>query len=366
MFTLNQKELKSALTNLGYCIDNKPLSPALENVMFEPVGNRIKVLATNMTVWGTILLDAVTAGEAGDLKHQSFTLPYKTLKSIVSNMSGEISFQWDEEAQTCSISDGEKRGELYGVTSEEMPPLPDIEIEPANIVARFESDELLRAIEVVSLSAAREATRPILKGIFFDGEKNAIVSADGYRLSVVKLDNVYMERSDFPQFVIPLDTVKFFSKAFSNTADEIILFAHGDLYSFIAGDVQIIFRELKGRFPDYSAIIPQSGGECEINLSEFKGAVDFVMAFAKDYSGIIRIEFGDNVATFIGKGERGVLSQTVVATGAKPMVIDINAKYVADVYKTCKSQTLVVQYKGESPVSFRYDNVTYAVMPVSS
>lgn len=121
--------------------------------------------------------------------------------------------------------------------------------------------ELLRMLEV-SYCKAKDETRPILKGVYFN--KNETCSLDGYRMSVRKSD-LYNNESEFVVNGDSIDILKSLPKKNDNIVN-VSVYEKNVIFNF--DDTELNCKLLEGKFINYKNLLPQNDiGYC-INVND--------------------------------------------------------------------------------------------------
>ena len=121
--------------------------------------------------------------------------------------------------------------------------------------------ELLRMLEV-SYCKAKDETRPILKGIYFN--ENETCSLDGYRMSVRKSE-LYNNESEFVVNGDSIDILKSLLKKNDNIVN-ISVYEKNVIFNF--DDTELTCKLLEGKFINYKSLLPQDDVGYYINVND--------------------------------------------------------------------------------------------------
>jgi DNA polymerase-3 subunit beta len=230
----------------------------------------------------------------------------------------------------------------------------------------------------VAFAAASEESRPVLTGVQadFDGDTLTLAAADGFRLAVRKLtlDNVVEEKVTV---IIPARSLAELNRLISDQEEpvELTINPKKSQVIFRMRNVEMVSQLIQGTFPNYDQLIPQSyTTRAVVNLADFLRATRSASIFARDGSGIVRLqvmpkdgkgkiaisaraeEVGDNV---------GEVDATVEGEETK---IAFNGKYLVDVLGVLGEDEVAFEATtSSSPGVLRpvgKDNYVHVVMPM--
>lgn len=152
--------------------------------------------------------------------------------------------------------------------------------------------ELHRMLEV-KYAMAQDDVRPILKGIYFNG--NETCALDGVRMSVRK--GKYESNA---KFVLNKNTVELLDSLLNNKSDDDVI-VYGDEklenIKFEIGNIEIIGKTLPGEFINYKSIIPDEHNYISsINLDNLKKELDFLSGIKTNY---LKLNFTEDKLTLL-------------------------------------------------------------------
>jgi DNA polymerase-3 subunit beta len=238
--------------------------------------------------------------------------------------------------------------------------------------------DLRLAIRQVVFAAASEESRPVLTGVHaeFEGDKLTLAAADGFRLAVHKMSLATPAASKMA-IIIPARSLNELNRLLGDQEEplEITVNSQKSQVFFRMRNVEMVSQLIQGTFPNYSQLIPQSyGTKAVVNLSEFLRVTKSASIFARDGSGIVRLqimpkdgkgklaisaraeEIGDNV---------GEIDAHVEGAEAK---IAFNSKYLVDVLEVIGEKEVALETTtSSSPGVIRAvgkENYIHVVMPM--
>jgi DNA polymerase-3 subunit beta len=144
---------------------------------------------------------------------------------------------------------------------------------------------------------------------------------------------------------------------------------------FTMTDVELVAQLIQGTFPNYSQLIPaEYNTRCTVNVDEFKREARIAAIFARDGSGIIRLQLqpGNGMpgkltisarADEIGDNQ-GEIDATVEGDASK---IAFNSRYLQDVLNALSGEVVLDMTSPSSQGVFRPKGETdyvHVVMPM--
>lgn len=259
---------------------------------------------------------------------------------------------------------------MPGFLPGEFPPVPAIENKTGTDIKK---EDFLKAVSSVLFSAASDEARPMLMGIKIEKRKDqtALVTTDGYRLSVSAIEEENILASEF--LVIPSRAMAEVVRIGGEEKEEQLLrlteTVDGQLV-FTLGETSLSTRRIEGDFPNYRKIIPtQHTTEVSVDKEEFTRAVKSASLFARDSAGIIKFGFGENEITVTANtpqvGENTV--EVEAETEGETVSVAINSRFLLDLLSHIQTGRLSMQLTGSlNPVVFTTEdkNFLHIIMPV--
>jgi len=247
--------------------------------------------------------------------------------------------------------------------------LCEVRVSPNNTVKpNIGAIELSEALNRVLPFTAREDTRPVLQCVLFrvkDG-KLTIVSADGFRLAVVKVDfdgddgEVLINREDLRGIANALRHAKRVRVSLEKSGDTL------DGMRLIL-DTELIrynWQGANGSFPDYEKLIPSQPRPvgASFDTTEAIKAVSSlkVLAFAKSYP--IDLTIGNGKLIMSNPDDKGHTEIPADTEGEGKVRLD--GSYLAEALRACGGMVELKVVDGKSPLLFAVDGYELVTMPM--
>jgi len=366
----SQEDLNKGLAVVGRAVASRAVLPITSNVLIATEGSQLKLAATNLEIATSCWIAAAVEKEG------IITVPARLLTDFVNSLpSGKIEMNLTPRSQKLELTCARYEANISGLDAADFPAIPNID---EGIKIKAKSDDLRLAISQVAFAAASEESRPVLTGVYTELEKEqlTLAAADGFRLAVhrMSLDASVKEKT---AIIIPARSLVELNRLLSDQEEplEITINPQKSQVLFRMRNVEMVSQLIQGTFPNYDQLIPQSyTTKAVVKLSEFLRATRSASIFARDGSGIVRLQISPKNGT--GKidisaraeeiGENlGEIDATVEGEESK---IAFNSKYLTDVLGVLTDEEVALETTtASSPGVIRpvgQDNYLHVVMPM--
>ena len=368
-----QQNLSRGLAIVGRAVATRSNLPVLQNVKIATEDSMLVLTATNLDIAITTRIGAQVEKEG------EITIPARLLTDFVNSLPDErIDIETSVEPLSMSLKCQRFEANINGTDAEEFPPIPTVD-EGATI--KVDPQVLRETVAYVAFAAATEDSRPVLTGIKVEvnGEDFTFAAADGFRLAVY--DGKLTEPLPEPtEFIIPAKTMQEVGRLIGGDDSEVefTVTSAGTHALFNIGTVEIVSQLMPGSFPNFRSLIPsEHRNRVIVQQSDFMRAVRSASIFARDGSGIVRVqiigdehgsgisissraeELGDNQGEIDGEVEGEVDDQSRIA---------FNNKYLAEVLDVLGDGEIAFEITSASSPgvvrSVSKEGYTHVVMPM--
>ena len=368
-----QQNLRRGLAIVGRAVATRSNLPVLQNVKIATEDSMLVLTATNLDIAITTRIGAQVE-EEGEI-----TIPARLLTDFVNSLPDErIDIKTSVEPLSIGLKCQRFEANINGTDAEEFPPIPTVD-EGATI--KVDPQVLRETIAYVAFAAATEDSRPVLTGIKVEvnGEDFTFAAADGFRLAVY--DGKLTEPLPEPtEFIIPAKTMQEVGILIGGGDSEVefTVTSAGTHALFNIGTVEIVSQLMPGSFPNFRSLIPsEHRNRVIVQQSDFMRAVRSASIFARDGSGIVRVqimgdeegsgisissraeELGDNQGEIDGEVEGEVDDQSRIA---------FNNKYLSEVLDVLGDGEIAFEITSASSPgvvrSVSKEGYTHVVMPM--
>ncbi|MCX5999890.1 MAG: DNA polymerase III subunit beta [Chloroflexi bacterium] len=337
-----QENLSKGLGIVGRAVATRTTLPITNNVLLATEESRLRLSATNLEIAISCWLGAMIE-ETG-----AITLPAKLLNEFVTSLPSE-KIDLMVQDHTAELRCARFEARISGLDAEDFPPVPQV---GDHVVYRIAPDDLRLAINQVVFATASEDTRPVLTGVCaeFEGDTLTLAAADGFRLAVHKAPLAAPAEGRL-EVIIPGRSLLELSRLCTDLEDPVEIAVNENRSQVLfrlanvpigdsKGRVEVVSQLLQGTFPNYRQLIPQSySTRAVVNTSEFLKATRSTAIFARDGSGIVRIQVNPGAEAAPGKINISARSEQIgdnvgeidAQVSGEAAKIAFNGKYITDV-----------------------------------
>jgi len=361
------------LAIVGRAVATRSNLPVLQNVKIATEDGMLVLTASNLDIAITTRVGAQVETEG------EITIPARLLSDFVNSLPDDrIEIKSVVEPLSVSLDCQRFSANINGTDPDEFPPIPTVD-EGATI--KVDPQLLKDTVTHVAFAAATEDSRPVLTGIKVEVNQSdfTFAAADGFRLAVYE-GKLLEPISEAMEFIIPAKALQEVGRLIGtdDTAVEFTVTPAGTHALFNIGNVEIVSQLMPGSFPNFRSLIPaEYKNRVIVQNSDFSRAVKTSSIFARDGSGILRIqimndedegrlsissraeEVGDNQGEIDGVVEGDVDEESRIA---------FNSKYLAEVLDVLgEGEVAFEMTSASSPGVVRAtskEGYTHVVMPM--
>jgi len=263
---------------------------------------------------------------------------------------------------TSYLSDGDWIGDKTPMT------LCEVRVSPQNTVKpNIGASELAEAINRVLPFTATDDNRPVLQCVYFVADKKylRLVSADGFRLAVARLDyddgegKALINRDDLKGVASALRRAKRARVSFEKIGKSL------DGMSLII-DTELIrykWASANGEYPDYEKLTPTEFNiTAHFDTVEATKAVNSLKALSDSKSYPIDLNIGDGKIVMSNPDDKGQAELPADTEGEGK--IRVEGRYLASVIKACGGMVDLRVNTPVTPMLFSQNGYSVVVMPM--
>lgn len=354
-------ELSDALMSVSKAISNKITNPILEGIKMVAEDDTLTLSATDtdLSIEKKIKANIKTEGEA--------VVPGKFITEFIKKLTNEmIELEINDKNQLIiKYDDSQSVIQCYNVL--EYPSFKKIESLDYFGISK---KDLKTIINKTIFSVAVDDSRPILKGVLFDIDKNEInaIALDGYRLAKVKkhiVSNLTMS------IVIPARSLAEISRILDDSDDIVNVYVDKSTLMVDFGDTKLTTRLLEGDFVNYKQIIAANYETiCIVNKSQFEDALERASLLSKVGQGnCVKFEVKEKNLCITSNSELGNVKENVqVNMTGKELLIAFNARYFLENLKANSDEFIKICFNSPANpcviVPVEGDEFLYLILPV--
>jgi DNA polymerase-3 subunit beta len=289
--TCKQTDLARALSLVSHAVLEKGTYPILANILVATDRNRLRLSATSLDLGIQVWLDAQIAQEG------TTALPATLFTRMVSSLpQGVLTLSMKKGSQTLNLQGQGTNTNIRGVDPREFPIIPGIEGEQAAPIL-IEAGLLRTMVSQVAFAAGTDISKPVMTSVMMNiNEALTLAAASDFRL-VERVAPLPGTREPQAPVLIPARNL---------TELALILPSQGQVQVFITPErnqavfhleqgeqgeqIDIVFRLIEGRFPNYQAILPKSHStRVVVSTKELMAALERTALYAVDSTKSARV-----------------------------------------------------------------------------
>ena len=364
-----QENLSQGLSIVGRGVSNRTTLPVTQNVLISTENGQLKLTATNLEI-------AISTWVGAQIEQEgSLTVPARLLTEFVNSLPQErIDINMKEDPLGLSLACARFEAQINGITAEDFPPIPTVD---TGSIGKIDSGIFSKAVSHIAFVAATEDSRPVLTGVKVDitGQKFTLAAADGFRLAVYKGELIESISEDV-SFIIPAKTLQEINRLSNNQSSpvEFTVTPSKSQVLFKLDNIEIVSQLIQGTFPNYETLIPEEfKTNITVKIDDFLRATKTAAIFARDGSGIVRVNTKDGNLSIASRAEeigenQGEIDAKIEGESSR---IAFNSKYLMDVLEVLGNGEVSLQTTSESspgvlrPVNNSEDTqYVHVVMPM--
>ncbi|MEW6496694.1 MAG: DNA polymerase III subunit beta [Cyanobacteriota bacterium] len=396
-----QSDLNTNLSFVSRAVPSRPTHPVLGNVLLmadkETQLCRLTAFDLSLGIQASFTAQVEEGGE--------IAIPAKLLNDIVSRLpegeitledtAGEIESDSDNERRVVTLTSASGRYQVRGMSAEEFPELPQVEV---GVAVHLSVETLVEGLRGTLFSTSSDETKQVLTGVHLTMQQDSLefAATDGHRLAVVETTNQNPSGDDEEasetakadsvaisggseisglEVTLPARALRELERMLGmrQSTDTVALYFEQGQIIFQGGEQRLTSRTLEGQYPAYRQLIPhQFQRQITIDRRQLLSAVERIAVLADQKNNIVKFSI-DSVnqqlslsveAKDVGNGQESMPAQV---TG-ESVDIAFNVKYLIDGLKALSTSDIQIQMNSvNSPVILTPlggRKMTYLVMPV--
>ena len=334
-FTISSSKLFSQLQAVSRVINSKNALPILDDVLFDLVGNELKLTASDgeTTIRTSVEVDGA---EGGGKVASAAKLLLETLKEFSEQ---PLAFTIDENNFAVSMVSQNGTYSFVGVNGNEYPEMPAPEADARELL--IPANVLQSAIEKTIFCTADDDLRPVMNGIFFDiaADKVTMVATDAHRL--VRYMNTGVNAGVAASFILPKKPAALLKNLLAKAEENVKVTFGAKNARFEFGSTIIVCRQIEGRFPNYNAVIPQGNQNIvAADRQTLINACKRVAVFANNGTAQLRLALSENQIKISAQDiDFSTSAEETIACSynGTPMAIGFKAPFLVDLLSSIES-----------------------------
>jgi DNA polymerase-3 subunit beta len=346
-----QENLQRGLAIVGRAVATRSTLPITANVLLQTDRGELKLVATDLDLTISAWIGAKIDEDGAT------TIPARLLSDFVASLPpATVLLEVPPRGRQARLECARNESTINTMDAEDFPRVPVIS---DGLTVAIDSKALKRAIDRVEFAAASDDSRPVLTGVHVksDGTRLTLASADGFRLAVADIELQSPPPAPI-EVVIPARALREVSRLLgeANEPVELRINQQKTQVQFALPGIEVVSQLIQGTFPNYNQLIPtEYTTRATVSVEEFKREARLAAIFARDGSGIIRLQLqpGNGLpgqlvvsarADEVGNND-GQLDAVVQGEASK---IAFNSRYLQDVLNALSSERVALEMTSPS------------------
>lgn len=360
-FIISSGLLLKALKEMKYTINKNCVLPILEDVQFKIHAEKdksfVELTATDLEN------SAIRFVECEASTDFQFCVPYvQSVKFISSLTEQPLIFSFDEKTMQVQICADEIMCSMSTEKGDDFPRIPKLE----NLKFKLNvTDEIATAIHTALPFVGTDETRANMTGVciqFMEGNKVNVISTDAHSLFLAEFDAPVTE---IGEIIIPAKLASQISPGILVSNGLNVWHTRNNKQGYAMNDISRCISEKA--FPNYAAVIPESGTSLKFNREAMIKALKQIEPFASKATHQIVLSL--NGAIQMSATDKDFAQEvTKVIKGdwqGEVMDISFNASLLIKMLNEYRNETVSAEFSTPSrAVTFKEDNKTFLLMPI--
>lgn len=350
-------DLADVLGRANRAVGSRTALPVLQGLLCEVSGTTLRVTGTDldMTVRTQAEVEVIEEGRA--------VIPGRLLSEAVRKMpAGQVTIGVSDT--DIEIQGNGPRFTLRPLNVEDFPVLDEVVSEGVEV----DGEELVDAINQVTIAASGDGARPILTGVLFESSEEGLrmVATDSYRLAKRDLAGVGLEGTA----LVPARGLRELARTIG--APKVIAQLRDREAVFSSDRGTLRLRLIDGNFPKYQSLLPKTyPNQVVLNKEELLDALGRVALVAEDHIPVRLKLMEGGVEVTVTRQDVGGESEHLSGefTGSdEEVTIAFNPRYLQDGVNAMPGESVRIQvidsYKPSVLDTGTEGNFLYLLMPV--
>ncbi len=328
-FSVPSKTLQTFASAVSKVINAKNALTILNNFLFSISGSTLTITACDgeNTLCARIpIMDVEGEGE--------FCIDARRVVELLRVMpEQELHFVIDDATLAVEMSHPDGSYKFMGLSGSEYPRFKRATSDNAQTF-KTSGSTILRGLEYTAFAAGTDLLRPQMMGVYWDIKPDRLifVATDTHKL--VKFEDNGFAPGFEGSFILPNKSTNVFRSVFSKDEEVTVTLDAGQGVTFETDTFTFDSRLVKGRFPDYTRVIPETNPfTLSVNRSLFSKAVRRVSLFVDEGHGLIKFRVTPEKLTIKASDNEyntsGIETLSADFTGSD-MVIGFSSSYLQE------------------------------------
>ena len=350
--TFNKDALLLAITRSLGCVSNDKTMGSIEGIYLGTTSSSECMICAYDYEKGLKTYISAEVEQSGTM-----VINGTKLASIVKFMPGNITIETSENG-TATISSGKSKFQLYYISGENFPPIP--ELSPDRFFT-LPQNVLRKLINQTAFAISHDESRPVLTGLYFEvtAGRVRVVSCDSFRLAIrdVNIDTKLTSNTgeDEFRFILPGKTVNEIVRLIDDKEEDVkfsltrkrVIISMKMKYGDEERETTMFSRLIDQMYLEYERFIPkESKTFVTIDKRELSDALERAALVTEDRiqgqaKSIVKLSFEGQMLNVFAESVNGkVYNEIQVEKEGPDLLIGFDCKKLLDIMTGCDDETI--------------------------
>lgn len=343
-FNVSSKTLYNFVSSVSKIINAKNTMPILNNFLFILDDGLLTIKAADMenSLVGRVMVsDAEGSGR--------FCLDARRIVELFKELPDQgVEFDIDDDNLEVKISYSNGCYNTVAINGLEYPDKmgDNAAADTETIIFTATAEQVLKGIENTMFAVGTDEIRPQMMGVLWDVKPDCIVFVATDTRKLVKYTNGTSKPGVTCSFILPVKGASVLKNVFTKE-DEIKVTVSPTSVLFESPSFTFDCRLIKGNFPDYNRVIPQSNPYVlTVDRQSFLTAVRRVAVFGDEGGGLVKFKFTPTLVTLRATdnsyGTSGWESVPCDYTGPE-LLMGFGSQYLVEILSTFSTKEVIIK-----------------------
>lgn len=333
-FIIPGKEFQRHLQAMSRVLSSKNALQILENFLLKVEGNQLTIIGSDSENTMVSWLEIFEVDGEGEVVVSS-----RTLSDLAKEIGNQpITFEMNDDTRLINVSYLNGHLEFMGLDPAEYPRRAEDNEETKTIV--LPAEVVSKGIENTLYAVSSDTLRPMLTGIFWDFNNDSLtfVSSDTHKL--VRYINRQVAPDFEGGFILPSKPAAILKNIITDEDTEVKITMNSKGATFEVGSYKLSSKFVKGNYPNYNRVIPQSSPfSVTVSRETLLNAVRRVSLFASKSTSLVKITIdASNMHLEARDIDYSTMGEENVPCSydGNPMTIGFSTNYMVDILTNLK------------------------------
>lgn len=340
-FNIDGKLFQQQLQAVSKVINSKNALSILDNFLFQLEDGWLTITGSDQE---NIVSSRVEVSDSdGD---GAVAVPAKTLLEITKEVNNQpLTFSLNESTGEIDVVFLSGRFRFMGINADEYPRGEKMEDDATVLV--LPSSVVKKGIDKTIYAVSLEPIRPMMTGIFWDIHEGDItfVASDTHKL--VRYINSEVNPGVVTSFIMPAKPASIIKGILDKETQDVKMTLGSKGARFEFGDYTLTCRFIKGNYPNYNRVIPESNPFLvKVDRDTILNAMRRVAIFASKASGLVKFEISDMGMKLSAQDlDYGTSAEEMVMCeyDGNPMTIGFNSSFTLEILSNLSGDTALIR-----------------------